>query len=296
MVHRHGLHGWNARSETAGDRARRLPTGRAFRERPDLLQRQAARSRPDGAGSRPRDRCLAADARFRGHARAVAPAQSRARPPQARPDARTRHLAPLRLFQRLGRGDRRSRPRRRRPARTRGGSSAARLPHRLRSARLGPARARLDAGLGHRAALGRGEPRDRPRFLPHLRARQRDRAAGGLAERTYRARAGRRRTAHRDGPDGAVAASPLLPGTGRPPRRRLSRCRSRDRIRRPDFARDLQRPVPRCRAGCHRARWHALPADGAGRSRLASARRWPRRGGHRPRAAARTRHRGHRLY
>ena len=97
-----------------------LSGGRDLRERPDLLQRQAARCARDGRRSRPRDRRAAADARFRGDAGSDPRAQFRARRAQVRTDARARRAAAVPLLQRLGGSDRRSRARRRGPRRARG--------------------------------------------------------------------------------------------------------------------------------------------------------------------------------
>ena len=102
--------------------------------------------------------------------------QFRASGAQARAHARARRAASVPLLQRLAGSDRRSRARRGGSRGARRSRPPARHAHRLRGARLGPAREGLDGRLGHRARGRSRQSRHRARQLSYLRARQSDRA------------------------------------------------------------------------------------------------------------------------
>ncbi len=158
-------------------RPRRAFAPSNFRERSDLLQRQAARCAAHGRRSRlsRSSRCsrCAISRRCRTRsARAISSA------PQRKFEL-MHELGPplLCLCSNVSRGgDRRSRARGRTISPNSPTSRDSMACDRLRGARLGPPCPRLDGGLGHRARRRSAQSRHRARQFSCLRARQSDRA------------------------------------------------------------------------------------------------------------------------
>ena len=155
-------------------------------------------------------------------------AQFRARGAQIRTHARTRRAAAVPLLQRLGRGDRRSRARRRRSGGARRPRAPARLQHRLRGARLGPPCQGLDGRLGSSCARRTGPISASCSTVstPACAAIRSSRSRALPAEQD-RAGAGRRRAGAADGPAFAQPPLPLLSRPGRLSRSSIISTRDR---------------------------------------------------------------------
>ncbi len=163
--------------------------------------------------SRPGDRPLPAVPRLRGHARRPVREEPRPRRAQVRPDARARRAADAGLLEHLAAIARRSRARGGAAARARRARRQAQPAHRLRSARLGPPRQSLSAGVADRRARRPSASRPDPRQLPHPLARRRSSGDRIDSRRADLLRPDGRRA---DPGDGRAAVGAPLPQLSRP--------------------------------------------------------------------------------